>query len=89
MLGAEWCAQDLALPAFIASRTDAKAGVFALIGELFSDDIGDLLTSTFDIGLKESIDDLKSRLSDGHSTEVDTCLLTKPMKLNNSLEYIS
>ena len=40
------CAQDLALPAFIASRTDATEGVFALIDELFSDDIGDLLTST-------------------------------------------
>ena len=68
-------AQDLALPAFIASRTGAKAGVFALIGELFSDDIGDLLTCTFDAGLKKAIDDLKSRLSDGHATAVDTCLL--------------
>ena len=43
-------AQDLALPAIIASRTDAKAGVFVLIDELFSDDIDDLLTSTFDRG---------------------------------------
>ena len=61
-------AEDLALPAFIASRSDARAGVFSLVADLFPDEIGGLFTSTFDRGVKAAIDALKNRLSDGHAT---------------------
>ena len=67
-------AVDLALPAFIASRSDVRTAVFSLIDELFGDDAGELFTSSFDRGLKEAVDKLKGRLNAGHATEVDTCL---------------
>lgn len=65
---------DLALPAFIASRIDSRTAVVSLIDELFCDGIGELLTTTFDDGVKNAVRDLKNRLSDAHAIEVGTCL---------------
>ena len=67
-------AADLALPAFIASRVDSRAEVMSLIDELFGDDIGELLTKTYDDVVTKAVDNLKSQLSDANAIEIDTCL---------------
>ena len=64
----------MALPAFIASRVDARSAVASLINDLFNDDFGDLFVSTFDAGLNRAIHALKSRLADKFATEIDTCI---------------
>ena len=63
-------AEGFALPAFIASRSDAKVWGFGLIEKLFPDDIGELFISTFERGLKNATDALKSRLSEDHANEI-------------------
>ena len=62
------CAANLALPAFIASRIDSRAAVVSLMDELFGDDLGELLTTTFDNAITAAIGKLKSRLSDAYAT---------------------
>ena len=68
-------ATDLALPAFIASRSESRSAVTKLIHELFNDDIGDVCIRRFDDGLQDAIGKLKDQLSPGLASEVDTCLI--------------
>ena len=65
--------EDLALPAFIASRTDSRNAVASLVHELFDDKLGDSCLNRFDVGLESAICKLKGRLSLGHANEVEAC----------------
>ena len=67
-------AVDLALPAFIASRTDCKHYVQELICNFFNDDLGDKFMDSFNSEMDVAIQSLKNKLSVGAAVEIDVCL---------------
>ena len=58
-------AVDLALPAFIASRTDCKQYVQELISNLFNDDLGDKFMDSYNNDVDTAIHSLKTKFSAG------------------------